>query len=100
MVLRLNQDYEYKREDWWEWSVWVDGPQQELDQIKYVEYTLHPTFPRPVRRIFDRSSGFRLQTAGWGRFTIFAKIVHDGGEETLLEHFLQLTKPEDDIAPA
>ena len=100
MALKLNQNYEYKGKDLWEWSVWVDGSQQELDQIKYVEYTLHPTFPRPVRRIFDRSSGFRLETSGWGQFKIFAKIVHDSGEETRLEHFLQLAYPDGNIAPA
>jgi len=100
MALKLKQAYEYKRNDFWEWSVWVDGPQQELDQIKYVEYTLHPTFPRPVRRISDRRSGFRLDTSGWGEFKIFAKVVHKNREETLLEHFLQLAYPEGNIAPS
>jgi len=99
MMLMLSQDYEYKRNDWWEWSVWVDAPEQELDQIEYVEYTLHPTFPRPVRQISDRATKFRLQSAGWGQFEIFAKVVHKNGEETPLEHFLELSYPDGEAAP-
>jgi transcription initiation factor IIF auxiliary subunit len=100
MALTLKQDFEYKGKDWWEWSVWVDGSEQELDQIKYVEYTLHPTFPKPVQRRSDRSSQFRLQATGWGVFTIYAKIVHKDGEHTLLDHFLELLYPDGTITTA
>lgn len=94
MALKIKQDFEYKGKDWWKWSVWVDGPEQELDEIKYVEYTLHPTFSKPVRKIDDRSSKFRLETAGWGVFTIYAKVVHKDGGKTLLEHDLELLYPD------
>jgi transcription initiation factor IIF auxiliary subunit len=73
--------------------VWIDGAEQELDQIEYVEYTLHPTFSNPVRKIVDRSSGFRLDESGWGSFTIFAKLVYKGGGETQLTHSLELLYP-------
>jgi transcription initiation factor IIF auxiliary subunit len=99
MAIRLEQGYEYKGKEYWEWWVWVDGPEQDLDQIEYVEYTLHPTFPRPVRRITDRSSKFRLKTAGWGVFTIYAKVGHKNKRQTMLEHFLQLSYPDDTPAP-
>src|SRR5829696_7156569 len=79
MALELKQDSEYKGKDWWKWSVWIDGSEQELDQIRYVEYTLHHTFPRPVRKIANRSSRFRLDAHGWGTFTIYAKAVHKDG---------------------
>ena len=42
-----------------------------LDRVKYVEYELHPTIPKPVRRSTNRSTNFRLATAGWGGFTIY-----------------------------
>jgi transcription initiation factor IIF auxiliary subunit len=100
MALELEQDFEYKGKDWWEWSVWVDGSERELDQIEYVEYTLHSTFPKPVQKIYDRRSRFRLNASGWGVFTIYAKIVHKDGTTTLREHFLELAYPEGDPAPA
>ena len=94
MSLKIAQDFDYKGNDWWEWSVWIEGTEQELDQINYVEYTLHPTFSKPVRIITDRSSKFLLKTAGWGVFTIYAKAAHDDGKATLLEHDLELLYPD------
>lgn len=94
MSLTIAQDFNYRGEDWWEWSVWIDGPEQELDEVKSVEYTLHPSFSNPVRTIADRSSKFRLKTAGWGVFTIYAKAAHKNGGETLLEHDLELLYPD------
>jgi len=90
MPLTIVQDCEYMDDDWWEWSVWIEGTEQELDDIKSVEYTLHPTFPNPVRRIEDRASKFRLKTAGWGGFTIYARVLHNDGSTTPLEHELVL----------
>ena len=72
----------------------------ELDAIDHVVYTLHSTFPNPVRTVTDRRTRFRLETAGWGTFTIYARLVGKGrGTEQLLEHELDLRYPEDD-APA
>jgi transcription initiation factor IIF auxiliary subunit len=100
MALTLKQDFEYLGKDLWDWSVWVDGSEQELDQIEYVEYTLHHTFPKPVQRRADRSSQFRLHASGWGGFTIYAKIVHKDGNLTLLDHFLELLYPDGTITKA
>lgn len=94
MALEIKQGFEYQGKDWWKWWVWVDGPEQELDRIEYVEYTLHSSFPKPVRQITDRSSKFRLETAGWGVFTIYIKVVYKGGEKTFLEHDLELLYPD------
>ena len=94
MALQLKQDFQYIGEDYWKWSVWVDGPVAELDQIVRVIYTLHPTFPHPVRTISDRPSQFRLETAGWGTFTIYATAVHQDGRESALMHELELRYPD------
>lgn len=94
MTLKIEQEFEYKDEDWWQWWVWVDGPEKELDQVDYVTYILHPTFPKPVRKITDRTTKFRLQTSGWGVFEIQAKVIHKDGKETLLKHDLVLKYPD------
>jgi transcription initiation factor IIF auxiliary subunit len=90
MSLTIKQDFEYKGSDWWMWSVWIDGPEVELDDLDHVEYTLHPTFPKPVRVVNDRDSKFRLSAAGWGVFTIYVKAMHKNGQATRLEHELEL----------
>jgi transcription initiation factor IIF auxiliary subunit len=94
MALRLEQDFQYAGDDYWKWSVWVEGPDAELNQISQVTYTLHPTFPHPVRTISDRSSKFRLDTAGWGTFTIYATAEHKDGRKSALEHELELRYPD------
>ena len=73
MPLSIRQDSAYAGGDRWRWSVWLEGPPEELDSIDHVTYILHPTFHEPVREIRDRSTKFRLDTSGWGTFTIHAK---------------------------
>jgi transcription initiation factor IIF auxiliary subunit len=90
MAYKLAQDFEYKGKDWWEWWVWVEASDDELDKIKFVEYTLHPTFAKPVREISDRATKFLLKTAGWGIFTIYAKLAFKDGKTKSLEHDLIL----------
>jgi transcription initiation factor IIF auxiliary subunit len=96
-TLHLEQSEKYEgdgRDDhWWGWAVWVEGPAADLEQIEYVEYTLHPTFPKPVRRIYDRESNFKLSAGGWGVFTIHAKAVRKDGSVTPLRHDLSLRYP-------
>lgn len=92
MPLEIKQDFEYQGDDWWKWWVWIDGPQDELNQIDHVTYTLHSSFPKPVRKVKDRDSKFLLETFGWGVFRIYASAVHQNGAETHLEHDLVLRR--------
>src|SRR6266481_886362 len=69
-MLEVNQKSVYRGNDWWDWSVWVEASAESLDQIEYVEYKLHPTFPEPILRHTNRGEKFRLASSGWGEFTI------------------------------
>ncbi len=100
MDLKLAQEFEYKGGDWWEWAVWVDAADEELDEIESVEYTLHPTFPKPVREVSDRQTKFRLSTSGWGCFTIYAKAHLKNGEAVEMEHELSLEYPDGTVTAA
>lgn len=100
MELQLAQEFEYKGNDYWNWAVWVDAPDAELDAIKTVEYTLHPSFPKPVRKISDRQTKFRLTTAGWGVFTIYAKAFLKNGKTVEMEHELSLAYPDGTLTMA
>ncbi|HEY0378673.1 MAG TPA: pYEATS domain-containing protein [Pyrinomonadaceae bacterium] len=93
MKLSLKQEATYEGNEWWKWSVWVEGDTADLKRIKYVEYTLHPTFPEPVQRVENPSSKFRLDSSGWGEFTIRAQVVTKDGEKKNLRHHLELMYP-------
>lgn len=50
-----------------------------LDKIKYVQYTLHPTFPNPIRVVCERGPNdqepFALHGDGWGEFDVGVKVI-------------------------
>lgn len=94
MALSIQQSQKYLGKDRWQWSVWLEGQAEELDTIDHVTYILHPTFLDPVRTISDRASQFRLDTSGWGTFTIHAVAAHRDGRETRLSHELILQYPD------
>lgn len=80
-------------DDRWDWTVFLQAPPQVLGRVKCVEYTLHPTFPNPVRRVCDRGTGaraFALNSNGWGEFTIRAKVTFKDGRTQGLEYWLKL----------
>jgi len=98
MVIRQSETY--KGGDWWEWSVWVDGTEDELDGVARVEWRLHPTFPNPVRIVEDRASMFRLDTAGWGTFVVHAVVYKKEGSSARLRHVLELHYPDGTLTQA
>jgi hypothetical protein len=79
VTLALRQSSRKVADGWWEWAVWVGGTPAELDGLLAVVYTLHPTFPEPVQRITNRRTGFKLKSAGWGEFEVFARLERRTG---------------------
>ena len=80
------------RKGLWEWTVFVRAPDNVLEQIRCVEYTLHPTFPDRVREVCDRGSGrqaFALTTRGWGTFEIQLRVLLKDGRAQALTHNLK-----------
>lgn len=76
----------------WDWTVFISGSPGTIQKVKCVEYTLHPTFPNPVRRVCqtrDRRYPFALSTNGWGTFVIGIRVEMVDGEIVLLRHNLQ-----------
>ena len=108
--MEIRQSEKYAGNDWWDWSVWLEGTDAELDAVSYVEWRLHPTFPDPVRRATNRQSKFRLDTGGWGTFVIQAVIYMKTGSDVQgalrsgrperLRHQLKLQYPDETPARA
>jgi hypothetical protein len=47
--MEIHQSEQYVGDNYWKWSVWIEGPSEELDAVEFVEWQLHPTFPTKHR---------------------------------------------------
>jgi transcription initiation factor IIF auxiliary subunit len=76
---------------YWSWTVFIKAPNDVLDQVKCVEYTLHPTFPNPVQEVCNRGTGpaFALSARGWGTFQIRIRVLLKNGGVQELTHYLK-----------
>jgi transcription initiation factor IIF auxiliary subunit len=84
----------YQGEGQWEWTVFLEGPEADLDRIRTVEYLLHPTFePRRVQSSERHAPGgpFAITRAGWGSFVIPITVTFKDGSQQSLSHELVLT---------
>jgi transcription initiation factor IIF auxiliary subunit len=80
----------------YDWTVFVFGTRVTSDEVKCVEYTLHPTFPNPIRRVCVRGSdiqhAFPLSSNGWGEFTIAVRVFFRDGTQQRLSYPLKLSR--------
>jgi transcription initiation factor IIF auxiliary subunit len=91
LKLKLRNDWEMVKKDWWHWSVFLDdGGSGDIEKVDYVDYVLHPTFPNPRRTIRDRTTHFKLSTSGWGTFMIRAFVHTKNNEKIKIDHTLVL----------
>ncbi|MCK4820650.1 hypothetical protein KA005_33100 [bacterium] len=95
MALEIIQNNKRREmEDYWDWELYIKGDWEELKEIEYVEYTLHETFPNPIRRKYNSKDGFKLKTAGWGEFTVFIRVHYKENinkKDEYIEEYLQLS---------
>jgi hypothetical protein len=90
MSLGIQQTAGAAKDGRWDWSVWIDGPDADLDQVDTVEWVLHPTFSVPIVRVNERQSKFRLDSSGWAEFEINAHLTATDGGHQHLKHWLRL----------
>ncbi len=90
MTIKVKQSATPAGKDWWKWSVWLEGDDKELGAIDSVKYTLHPTFPNPVRVVRSRGTKFRLTSGGWGEFDIHIELCYKDGRVRERKHWLKL----------
>lgn len=84
--MQIKQDSEKLSEERWRWRIWLEG--DELLDVKFVVYQLHPTFARPVVRRTNRRNGFRLVATGWGTFTVGVEVHRNDGSVETHRHML------------
>lgn len=73
-------------------SIALDADEPSLlDGVEKVIYHLHPTFKNPDREVADRTSKFRIDTAGWGEFNMTAEVFFkDGKPKLVIERYINL----------
>jgi transcription initiation factor IIF auxiliary subunit len=80
-------------QNWYEWMVYVDEPDDVLQKIDAVEYLLHRSFPNPLRRRTDPSTNFSIESSGWGGFDIRITVFLKDGSRLETSYLLDLSKP-------
>ena len=85
--MHTGQRYDH---DWYDWCVFASGDEAELQRVRAIEYTLHPSFPDPVRMVSDREHRFAIMSNGWGSFRIHIRILYDDGQDEVTAHWVRL----------
>ncbi|MDQ3902816.1 MAG: hypothetical protein M3247_04055 [Thermoproteota archaeon] len=78
------------KKGWYNWSVSLYASDDILSRIRGVTYTLHPTFPDPIREVKDPTTRFELRSEGWAEFEIKADVHLDNGDTITKYHWLNL----------
>jgi len=81
------------RDRWWNWTIFIKGPEEALSRIDCVEYKLHPSFNNPLRLVCRRGDGpraFPLSMGGWGNFIIRVRLFLSDGPVQEMTHQLRL----------
>jgi hypothetical protein len=76
-------------QDRWDWTIFINADQDALARIQCVEYTLHESFPDPVRTVCNAADKFALRSNGWGTFTIKIRVLLRDGSQKSLSHDLK-----------
>jgi len=79
----------------WEWTIYIKADNTVLDQIDCVTYTLHPTFPNPIRKVCVKGMvdhAFSYTTRGWGTFMVKVLIQFKDKSEVRKQHQLVFTE--------
>jgi hypothetical protein len=73
----------------YKWTAYIQGSNQDLEQISYVTYYLHPTFKPNVRQGDASQKGHPLTANGWGVFELKAIVVLKDGQHREYKHMLK-----------
>jgi len=80
--------------DWYQWCIFVDASEEQLNNIEHIIYNLDPSFPRPDRKIGKerRNKKFALKLEGWGSFGVQITVRLKDGSEEEYYYYLDLKK--------
>jgi hypothetical protein len=80
----------------WEWTVFLTGDIDTINDIQCVTYTLHETFENRYPKVCDKGVSsvvyFPLTARGWGTFKIKIDVLFSDGSKSILYHDLKFEK--------
>jgi hypothetical protein len=79
-------------EDWWDWSIHLDGPPTQLKTVTWVDYHLHHEFGKGPFAGGGARTKFKLEKEGYDGFRIKAVVYRTEGRRHFLFHELILRK--------
>lgn len=95
--ISVDNTSQYTGERRWAWTIFITASPEALNKIRCVVYTLHETFPNPVRQICQRGTdpqkAFPLAAEGWGTFEVLVKVIFKDGKTQELKHTLKFATP-------
>lgn len=71
-----------------QFTIWVQGTDQDLSSIEKVTYYLHPTFNPSVVTRYSPADNFALAFTAWGQFELKAKVYFKDGQVKDLSRYL------------
>jgi len=86
------KDAEYNR-TMYAFHVIIQATDDVLDRIESVRYSLHPSYPNPIRVVTDRASRFKLKDLAWGETNVRAEVLVKGQQQPIkLNRYINLTQ--------
>ncbi|OLS19071.1 MAG: hypothetical protein HeimC3_47440 [Candidatus Heimdallarchaeota archaeon LC_3] len=76
--------------NYYRWKVFIDEDYNSLNKILSVKYTLHESFPDPIRYVTDPKSKFSIISKGWGEFKLMIDIKFKNSEDQHIDYILKL----------
>lgn len=89
------KDLEFKRR-MYGIQVILQAQPEVLDEVEYVTYHLHESYPNPLQTKQDRKRNFELKELAWGEYLLKADIKVKGMDEPFhLDRYINLTETGD-----
>ena len=88
--MKVANTYKKLRDNWYSWTVSIQGTDEELRKIKYVTYLLHETFPNRRMVSTNAANNFARTNEGWGEFLLRAEVRMKNREIKHAELWLNL----------
>ena len=71
----------------------IQAPDKVLNQIEYVKYKLHSSYPNNEQVVHDRKSHFKLKELAWGESNLRADIKIKGQDKPIrLSRYINLNE--------
>jgi hypothetical protein len=74
-------------------QVIIQAQQEVLDEVEFVKYYLHNSYPNPIQTKHDKKNHFELKELAWGEYLLKAEVkLKESNNVIQLERYINLTE--------